>query len=155
MGRGNACVHGEFEGLYYVYWDNFSSEFEDFHGNIIVDYDLQREEWENSLSIFIKDFKSKYKTFEECDEWMNSTEHAILESPLFYIVEEDDENKIALKLIQKEQDDYSRGNIANLQGRFYKSYLKGMEQCLFNQFNELGIYGGPWTSGRIYKNQAS
>ena len=30
----------------------------------------------------------------------------------------------------------------------YKTYLEGIKECLFNQFEELG-YGGAWTSGRI------
>lgn len=64
---------------------------------------------------------------------------------------EDNQWSMAIELIQKEQDCYSRGNIENLQAGLYKKYLEGMKKCLFNQFEELGIYGGPWTSGKIKK----
>ena len=149
MGRGNVCVFGEYEGLYYIDWDNFSSEFEDEYGNVIQDYDFQREEWENSLEQFISDFTQRFKSFSECDEWIGNSEKAILENSLFYITIEDNEWSIAIKLIQKEQGYYDSGNIENLQVKHYKNYLDGMRDCLFNQFEELGTYGGPWTSGRI------
>lgn len=153
MGRGNACVFGEYEGLYYIDWSNFSSEFEDEHGNVIQDYDLQREEWEGSLEQFINDFTKRFKSFSECDEWISDSEKAVLENSLFYIVVEDNEWSIAIKLIQKEQEYYDRGNIENLQAKHYKAYLDGMRDCLFNQFEELGVYGGPWTSGRIRRTE--
>ncbi len=148
MGRGNACVFGKYEGLYYIDWNNFSSEYEDEHGNIIQDYDLQQEEWEGSLEQFIGDFTQRFKSFSRCDEWISNSEKAVLENSLFYIVIEDNEWSIAIKLIQKEQY-YDRGNIENLQAKHYRTYLYGMRDCLFNQFEELGVYGGPWTSGRI------
>ena len=148
MGRGNACVFGKYEGLYYIDWNNFSSEYEDEHGNIIQDYDLQQEEWEGSLEQFIGDFTQRFKSFSRCDEWISNSEKAVLENSLFYIVIEDNEWSIAIKLIQKEQY-YDRGNIENLQAKHYKTYLDGIRDCLFNQFEELGTYAGPWTSGRI------
>lgn len=153
MGRGNACVHGEYEGLFYIDWDNFSSEYEDENGEVVTDYDFQREEWECSLSQFIVDFTKKYKSFYECDEWISNYEKAILENSLFYIVVEDNEWSMAIKLIQKEEFYYqSRGNIRNMQSGLYQSYLEGMKNCLFMQFDELGVYSGPWTSGRIKKS---
>ena len=146
MGRGNTCVFGDYEGLYYIDWDNFSSEYEDEHGNIVHDYDLQREEWENSLHQFISDFTQRFKSFSKCNEWISREDKAILENKLFYIAVTDNEWSIAIKLIQKEQRYYGNGN---LQAKHYKTYLDGMKECLFNQFEELGIYTGPWTSGRI------
>lgn len=151
MGRGNVCVFGEYEGLYYVDWDNFSNQYEDEFGNVIIDYDFQKEQWEDSLFQFVCDFKKKYKSFSDCNQWISRTEKAVLENSLFYIVVEDNEWNIAVKLIQKEQGYYDRGNIENLQAKHYKNYLEGIKECLFNQFEELGIYGGPWTSGRIKK----
>jgi hypothetical protein len=149
MGRGNTCVFGEYEGLFYIDWDNFSNEYEDEHGNIIQDYDLQREEWENSLDEFISDFTRKFKSFSKCNEWISRDEKAILENKLFYIAITDNEWSMAIKLIQKEQGYYNPGNIENLQAKHYKTYLEGIKECLFNQFEELGTYGGAWTSGRI------
>lgn len=151
MGRGNACTNGAYEGLYYVRWDNFSDEYEDEDGNIITDYDFQREEWELALDEFISDFTSKYKSFYRCEEWLNREEKAILENSLFYIAVEDTGWAVAIKLIQKEELYYSKGNIVNLQKGLYLKYLNGIKECLFNQFDELGIYDGAWTSGTIKK----
>lgn len=153
MGRGNTCVFGDFEGLYYIDWDNFSSEYEDEHGNIIHDYDFQREELECSLYQFISDFTKKFKSFSKCDKWISGDDRAILENKLFYIAVTDNEWSVAIKLIQKEQG-YHDGNIENLQAKHYETYLEGMKECLFNQFEELGTYAGPWTSGRIRRPRA-
>lgn len=149
MGKGNTCVFGNFEGLFYIDWDNFSNEYEDEHGNIIQDYDFQRDEWENSLYEFISDFTQKFKSFSKCNEWIGRDEKAVLENKLFYITIADNEWSMAIKLIQKEQGYYDNGNIENLQAKHYKTYLEGIKECLFNQFEELGTYSGPWTSGRI------
>lgn len=152
MGRGNVCVFGKYEGLYYVDWDNFSKEYETESGEIITDdYDFQNDEWNTSLSIFVSDFKKKYNSFTDCDEWISRDEKAILENSLFYIVVQDNEWSMAIKLIQKKQDYYSKGNIVNLQAGLYKKYLEGIKNLLFNQFEELGVYGGAWTSGTIKK----
>lgn len=152
MGRGNSCVFGEYEGLFYIDWNNFSSEWEDEHGNVIKDdYEFQREEWENSLYEFISDFQERFKSFSKCDKWIRNVGKAVLENELFYIVSDDNEWSMAIKLIQKEQDYYKGGNIRAMQSRHYKNYLEGIKACLFNQFEELGTYGGAWTSGVIKK----
>jgi hypothetical protein len=152
MGKGNVCVHGEYEGLYYIDWNNFSSQYDDEDGTHTEDYDFQRDEWETSLYEFKAGLKKKYNSFTECDEWINRDERAVLENSLFYIVVEDNEWSMAIKLVQKEQDYYSRGNIVNLQAGLYKKYLNGMKDVLFEQFEELGVYGGAWTSGTIKKS---
>lgn len=156
MGRGNACVHGEYEGLYYIDWNNFQSEFEDDDGKY-TDYDAQFEEWTDALDNFIDDFTDMYKSFTKCGEreWISNYERAVMESSLFYIVVEDNEWSMAIKLIQKDQDYYGKGNIENLQKKHYQTYLEGMKKCLFNQFEEIGVYGGAWSSGRIRKSEAA
>lgn len=147
MGRGNTCVHGNYEGLYYVDWDNFPCEYEDEDGNTITDYDLQGEEFKNSLRMFVKDFLKICKSFSKCDCWIGREAHAILENKLFYIAIEDNEWSIAIKLLQK--DNSYIDNIAGLQAGLYKHYLDAIKKCLFNQFETLGVYGGAWTSGTI------
>lgn len=151
MGRGNSCVFGKYEGLYYVDWNNFSNEYEDGEGNIIVDEYMRVEEWEEALSQFIFDLTKKYPSFSTCEEWLSNTEKAVLENSLFYITVEDNEWSMAIKLVQKEQSYYSKGNIVNLQAGLYMKYLNGIRDCLFNQFDELGTYEGAWTNGRIKK----
>ena len=145
MGRGNTRVFGEYEGLFYIDWDNFSSEHEDD--------DFWRQEWESSLHQFISDFTQRFKSFSRCDEWISGDDRAILENRLFYIAITDNEWSVAIKLIQKEQKYYDSGNLENLQAKHYKTYLDGMKECLFNQFEELGTYAGPWTSGRIRRSE--
>lgn len=156
MGRGNACVFGEYEGLFYVNWDNFASEFEteeDEDGNteIFTNYDMQRKEWEYSLATFKNDFMKRFKSFSRCNKWLSNTERAVLENRLFYVAVEDSQWSMAIKLIQKEQDYYDKGNLVNLQAGKYQNYLDGMKDCLFEQFDTLGVYGGAWTSGTIKK----
>ena len=151
MGRGNSCVYGDYEGLYYIDWDNFLYEPEENDG-LMNDWECQREQFDDSMDIFKEDFIARFKSFTDCDEWISDTEKAILENSLFYIVIEDNDWSVAIKLIQKEPDYYYEGNLSNLQKRHFENYLNGMRDVLFNQFNELGTYGGPWTSGRINKS---
>ena len=153
MGRGNTCVFGDYEGLFYIDWDNFGAEYEDENGNIVEDYDLQQEDWENSLEQFISDFTRRFNSFSRCDKWIGGDNRAILENGLFYIAIADNEWSIAIKLIQKEQEYYDDGNLENLQAKHYKTYLDGMKECLFNQFEELGTYAGPWTSRWIRRGE--
>ena len=153
MGAGNACVHGEYEGLFYIDWDNFSSEYEDDYGEIITDYDMQRDDFKSSLYEFKDSFMEKYPSFSKCEKWISNQEKAVLENKLFYIAIEDNQWSMAIKLIQKEQDYYDNGNLNNLQKRHYQNYLDGIRDTLFEQFEELGTYGGAWTSGRIKKSE--
>ncbi|XZH79275.1 hypothetical protein ACSW8S_15490 (plasmid) [Clostridium perfringens] len=150
MGRGNSCVYGDYEGLYYIDWDNFLYEPEENDG-LMNDWECQREQFDDSMDIFKEDFIDKFKSFTDCDKWISKTEKAILENSLFYIAIEDNDWSIAIKLMQKEQDCYCEGNLANLQKRHFENYLNGIRDVLFNQFNELGVYDGPWTSGIIHK----
>lgn len=153
MGRGNTCVLGEYEGLYYIDWDNFSTTWEDGNGRVYTDdYENQRQEWEEALCEFKCDLKKRFKSLSECKEWIGVETLAVLENKLFYVAVEDNVWSMAIKLIQKEQSYYSDGNIANLQKGLYQKYLKGIKECLFLQFEELGVYGGAWTYGTIKKS---
>jgi len=157
MGKGNVCVTGDYEGLYYVDFDNFTCYREDQDGNPVKDqyghpvhdYELEQVYLEDAISEFINDFSLLFKSFLPCDIWLNRTSKAIMENELFYIAIEDNEWSEAFMLLQKEQSCYSCGRIENLQSRHYSTYLEGMKHCLFEQFDELGVYTGPWTSGRI------
>lgn len=149
MGKGNACVFKNYEGLYYVDWNNFPYQFEDSKGNEFTDYELQRDYLEESLAVFKNDFITKFKSFTESSGWTGNDEKILMESELFYIVYEDNEWSIAIKLIQKDNDYY---NIENIQKKHYTAYLEGIRDCLFNQFDTLGVYTGAWTSGTIKKS---
>lgn len=151
MGRGNACVHGDYEGLFYVDYDNFNCYILDEDGNDTEeqDYDLQRELIDESIVNFKYNFIKKYPNFVLVDKWIHRDSNIILENGLFYIAIEDNEWSYAVKLLQREDLDFNAGG---LQGKLYKTYLEGIKQVLFKQFNELGTYGGSWTSGTIKRD---
>lgn len=149
MGRGNTCVFNDYEGLYFVDKDNFRYECEDGEEEFI-NYDVEQEDFEIFLETLKADLMRKFSSLYEADEWINHYEdRAFLENGLFYITITDNEWSFAIKLIQKEQEYLERGNLENLQKNLYQNYLKGIRECLFLQLDEIGIYGGPYTSGRI------
>ncbi len=173
MGRGNVCTSGPYEGLFYIdnedlHWfrsihEDTSDEpelrlsrdlsYQEMIGSDWVFDDLETEQyWNGVLQTFIASMRSRYKSLHICDEWISRTEYAILKNRLFYIVVEDNEWGEAVKLIQKEG---SYQDLFGLQKRHYQCYLDGIRDALFEQFNTLGIYGGPWTHGVIQRSDSN
>lgn len=177
MGRGNVCVTGPCEGLYYIdnkdlycyhpmgdeYWETDDSRllrsvsYEDIQN---WEYDDLATQWwiDDVLEAFVESIKQRFSSFESCDEWLRNglygrTErHAILENRLFYIALEDNEWSLAVELIQKE-DPYDN-HLEGLQKRHFQGYLDGIRDSLFEQFETLGIRAGAWTSGTIRREEA-
>lgn len=168
MGRGNACVNRDYEGLFYIDNDDLDvyrryNEEEDVYevamlGELSYEdmssgWELDELEtqfiWEETVRELQMGMVCRFKSFSECDEWVSREEHAILENNLFYVVVEDNQWSMAVKLIRKD-DDYA--DISGLQKKHYQRYLSGIRDVLFERFETLGVYGGPWTSGRISKN---
>lgn len=160
MGRGNCCVRGDYEGLFYVDNDFLHVyENDEEESDSVLLGDLSYEEltggdwsyseiltdllYEDSLANFIQRIQRKFKSFRACDKWVSREEHAILENALFYIVTEDNEWSVAFKLLQKE-DPYD-DHLSGLQKRHFQLYLDGMRDALFEDFPALGIYSGAWT----------
>lgn len=173
MGRGNCCVTEPYEGLFYVdnrdlrlyhpkgddYWETSDSILErDIPYPDIVEkweYDELASLWQRETieEFFSESFKQKFPSFRSCGKWISQEQRAILENKLFYVALEDNEWSLAVELIQKQApwpEDY-----AGLQRRHYKRYLDGIRDALFDQFDELGVYAGPWTSGKITKDMVS
>ena len=151
MGRGNVCVFGEYEGLYYLGYDKISGEYEDMDGNIQFSYDVQRENLECMLDDFCEDMTQRFPSMNIIhDAPYRNDGRLILENNLFEVVIEDTEWAMAIKLIQKESWDF---NLEGLQSKHYVSYLEGMKTCLFHQVDEIGTYGGAWTHGTITKQK--
>lgn len=146
MGRGNVCVNGEYEGLYYIDWDNYSSEYED--GTIVNDYDAQRDDYESDRESFADEFCKMFKSFSRCDDWVGRgrEDHAIAKNGLFILAECDNQWSVAIKLLQIDNKD-----ILGLQKKHFDQYFNGLKEVLFNYYDELGTYSGAWTSGRIKK----
>lgn len=168
MGRGNVCVHGACEGLYYIDTDDFQTYRRDDNaetrllgeldhaalvgGGWVYDSDLSERELEDILESFSDCFTNMFPSFSRIreDTWLDRSRRAILENTLFYVAIEDNEWSVAVELLQKEFDDY---DLTGFQRRHYKSYLKGMEKCLLEVLPGIGTYTGPWTSGRIRREE--
>lgn len=173
MGKGNCCVHGRCEGLYFIDKDDFYVyRFNDPYAEeseIRLQRDLSGAEltggdWfcdeegtmceeEDVLECFMESFTEMFPDFErtESDLWLDDSNMVILESSLFYIAVEDNEWSLAVKLLQKEApyDDDDGDDLADQQESRYQDYLAGMKTALLNRLPSIGIYTGPWTSGII------
>lgn len=165
MGRGNVCVFGEHEGLYYIDNGDFYvyRRGEDFDSEVkyLRDLDmddLSSEEWhkdewfteneeEDILYNFAHDFSNEFPSFEDPHKkWIDrNSKRVILESKLFYIVVEDNEWSIAIELIQKDDESW----MSPFQKRLSPKYLRGIAKCLLNRLPSIGTYTGAWTSGKM------
>lgn len=169
MGRGNVCVFNEYEGLFYIDNDDLDEycrvdeETDEVEHRLLGELSYEeltggdwkfdewqsRRNWEDAKLNLICALMAKFPSFTRCDKWIDREQYALLENNLFYVAVEDNQWSQAVLLIQKEDDyfDYS-----GLQKRHYQRYLDGIRDCLFEQFDTLGTYGGAWTSGRIKRS---
>ena len=160
MGRGNVCVFGQDEGLYYadrdyldyyipidgesdegkylVEMNHYDHDFENF----VYDEYISMANYEDFISVFKTIMLKKFKSL--CDT--EKDYGVILENELFKIEIEDNEWSYAVKLLQKEHWYY---NLEGLQAKHYINYLEGIKTALLKIFPSIGCYGGAWTSGRI------
>lgn len=170
MGRGNVCVHGEAEGLYYIDCDYFDTyvrvddetyECESCLADELSYDDLTSGEWsfDEALTGFtyneiIDEFKENFvKLFPSFCEvepywigWRN-TKKVILENELFQIATEDNEWSVAVELLQKDEAPIG------LQLGLYKRYLDGIAKALLKILPTIGTYGGAWTSGHLSRQE--
>ena len=176
MGRGNCCVFGKYEGLYFIDNDDIhvycragSDPDELPELRLLRDLDfgsLTDGAWvyhematcveeEDVLSCFTEDFLRMFPSFHriEPEQWISSSQRAILENALFYICLEDSQWSLAVELIQKES--HRDRSYESLQARHYRQYLLGMQTCLLNRLPSIGTYIGPWTSGVLRKEAQS
>lgn len=172
MGKGNVCVFGPYEGLYYIDNDDLlvyrpKSYDDDDEGESRLLRSIPYEELENwrycdidteqyqddVLEEFKAAIRSRFKGFTTCDKWLGGTQHAILQNGLFYIAIEDNEWSLAVKLLQKEPEWNCDSWLLNLQKRHYKRYLEGIRDALLEQFESIGTYKGAWTSGTITREE--
>lgn len=170
MGRGNVCVTGDYEGLYYidrdhtdVYRRSDPMSDDDPETRLMGDLDHAEitgpdwvwdewgsaEELDDVLECFKDSFTRMFPSFERVSpqKWIDRSTMAILENKLFYIGIEDNEWSEAVKLLQKE-DPYS-DSLSGLQKQHYQRYLDGMKKALLERLPSIGCYTGAWTSGTI------
>lgn len=159
MSRGNVCVFGKFEGLYYVdrdyidFYVPINGEADDgkFLGELSMsefpdyEYDefLSNIYYEDFINDFVYLFNKKFKSFAQTGKEYGT----ILENNLFEIEIEDNEWSYAVKLIQKEC--WYDNHLEGLQKKHYTNYLDGIKNILLEMFPSIGCYSGAWTSGTI------
>lgn len=177
MGRGNVCVTGPYEGLFYIdngdihvyRRDDPMAEEPEVRLMRDLDYaeltsgDWLYDEWgtgeeqDDIEECFIDAFTRRFASFSrvEPNRWAKNgpygdpSRRVIMENKLFLVAVEDNEWSLAVELIQQETpyDDH----LAGLQKRHYQKYLDGIRDALFERLDSLGTYGGAWTSGTIKK----
>lgn len=168
MGRGNVCVHGPCEGLYYIDADDFQVYVSDGEakllgeldyatltdGSWIYDAALSEHELGGILDGFAERFIQMFPSFSQTgpDVWVDRTRRMILENTLFCVAVEYNGWSTAVELLQKEFDNCA--DLTGFQQRYYKAYLSGMEKCLLEVLPGIGTYTGPWTSERIWRKAA-
>lgn len=166
MGRGNVCVTGECEGLYYIdrgdldVWYRETEDgceermqrelsYEDMtSGDWKFDQIRSQEEWDEAIENLIWKLHLRHPSFRECNRWLNNERRAIMENKLFYIAVEDNQWSMAVMLIQKTT---YYDSVVGLQKRHYENYLATIAGILLEQFETVGTYAGPWTHGTISK----
>lgn len=163
MGKGNCCVFGPYEGLYYIdnnhihAYHRFDDDTEirmlgelDYceltSGSWVFDELESHFNWERTVSDLKDNLKARFHSLTDSDKWLSRTETAILENGLFYIAVEDNEWSMAVKLIQK-NNPYR--DLSGLQSKQYQHYLNGILTELLTMFESVGTYKGAWTSGTI------
>lgn len=178
MGRGNVCVTGRYEGLYYIdYVDTEvyrrkSGDPEDEDGYKMLrdlGYDeLTGGEWERDdlqsetmyddvIENFACTFMARFRSFTRCNKWIRSGcnyRRAILENELFYICTEDNEWSMAVELVQKEEP-YGEPWMENLQGRHFQKYLDGVLRALLEFLPSVGTRRGAWMAGTITREEVA
>ena len=176
MGRGNVCVSGKYEGLFYIDNDHIHGFRHDEPGaedpetRLMgeLDYsELTGGEWfydeegtmneqEDIEECFMQDFTKMFPSFKRAglDEWMpDGCRRILLESKLFYICVEDNQWSMALELIQKEEP-WGLPWMENLQRQLHEKYLEGMKRCLLGRLPSIGTYKDAWRSGILTREEA-
>lgn len=177
MGKGNVCVFGKYEGLYYIHEDytdvyrladdKTDNEFEtrlmgdlDYeeltNGEWVYDEWDSIEEMDDIIECFIDSFTEMFPSFEKVKPYtlrrssyygIEST--VIMENKLFRIALEDNGWSTAVMLLQV-QDNYD-DHLEGLQKQHYQRYLDGMAKALLDRLPEIGGYSGAWTHKTITK----
>lgn len=173
MGRGNVCVKGPYEGLYYIDNDHIhvyrrSDDFSDWpEPRLMGDLDygeLTSGEWtydeegtmieqEDIEECIIAGFTVMFPSFRrpEKERWLGRDTRVLMESKLFVIGLEDNEWSMAVELLQKE-DPYDN-HLEGLQKRHYQRYLDGLKKVLLERLPSIGTYTGAWTSGTLTREE--
>ena len=169
MGRGNCCVNGPYEGLWYidreltdVYWNRDTEEYQlmrdiGYNDFFKCEYSETESEYNfnDMLDIIRERMMLKYKSFVVTDRWISDggsrcDRRAFLENELFFIAVEDNEWSYAIELIQKGPE-----SLSGLQKRNYQTYLNALRDIIIDVYGEVSYRRGPWMSGTIVKEDVA
>lgn len=152
MGRGNVCVTGSYEGLFYIDNDDlrvyrrndpYAKEEETSLQRDLSCEDFSSGEWlldevgssyeeEDVLECFCAELRKLCPSFQPAansNVWLGNERRVILENELFYICVEDNEWSLAVELVQKDgYSDCESTWMAGLQKRRYRGYLDSMKK---------------------------
>lgn len=178
MGRGNVCVLGAYEGLFYIDNDDlrvyrrndpYAKEDETCLQRELSPTDIMGDAWlldeigssyeeADVLECFCNEMRKLCPSFKPAandNVWLGSDRRVLLENDLFYICVEDNEWSLAVELVQKgSYSDCESAWLSSLQRAKYKRYLECMKTALLTRLPEIGTYAGAWTSGRITREEA-
>ena len=176
MGRGDCCVFGKYEGLYFIDNDDIhvycragrdtgeppelrllrDLDFSSLTDGTWIYHEMPTcAEEEDILSCFMEDFVRMFPSFRRVapEQWSSRSHWVILENALLYSCLEDNQWSLAVALSQKAPP-WGRSYEA-LQARYYRQYLLGIQTCLLNRLPSIGTYTGPWPSGILRKEAQS
>lgn len=142
------------EGLYYVHYNDIYI-FQSVKDNSAVtannipeenaeDYEfrleLSQQNYENFRTTLTKDLLTAFPSFQEDDRYLNKsmTQRAIVSNALFTVSLEDSEWAVAVKLTRNKKAN------TGLQAQMYSSFLHGLRNALFAQFETIYIRNGSW-----------
>lgn len=178
MGRGNVCVTGSYEGLFYIdnddlqVWRKDGSDGKEPEIRMMADISLDElvaDDWyvdeiessykeEDVLRCFCAELRKLCPSFQPAansNVWLGNERRVILENELFYICVEDNEWSLAVELVQKDgYSDCESAWMAGLQKRRYRGCLDSMKKALLARLPSIGIRTGAWTSGTITRAEA-
>lgn len=177
MGRGNVCVTGKSECLYYISNDDFQVYYRDHDpcdcklaGELCVE-DLSSGEWEYDdigsemeldaiIDDVTHDFCEKFPSFINVygeERFIRNgiggsdCNRVIVENGLFNLCLADNEWSVAIALIQKEAPyGYSYDG---LQSRHFDKLKNGLLECLLDHLPRVYVRNGPWMSYPITNNK--
>lgn len=151
MGRGNVCVFGKYESVYFIPFETFY----DYPYNSETDEEdeTQEKEYKHYLYDDFKDnlsemIKNKFKSFSKCDKWLDNETHCIIENNLFDIALQDNQWSIAVKLLCKDDE-------TGLHIKHFKEYDNALLKILFDLSDDVYGYAGAWTSQKLIKQDVT
>lgn len=169
MGKGNVSVHGPYEAVYYisnsflhVYREDepYKEEPEVRLLNDIPCCELDTCRWlfdeEGSmneeadvLECIVDTLGHRFRSMTPVlgEKWVSRTQRVIMENELFAIAVEDNENSLAVELLQKEVKYDER--ILSFQKRHFERYRDALRDAMLERVPEISFPTSAWTSGTI------